>query len=106
MRHYVALYHTKFLTMAKIDIRRPHGRSQLEAQAAIERAADKLGGEFGLTCGCAPDGSVSFERSGVNGSIRADENDVHVKVELGCLASAMKPVIEKEIRRHLDEQFG
>ena len=92
--------------MAKIDICRPHGRSQQEAQVAIERAADELGAEFGLACSCAADGAVNFERSGVSGSIRADDRDVHVKVELGFLASAMKPVIEKEIRRHLDEQFA
>ncbi|MEO7916378.1 MAG: polyhydroxyalkanoic acid system family protein [Dokdonella sp.] len=92
--------------MAKINITRPHGRSQPEAQAAIERAADQLGGEFGLSCSCDADGGVRFERSGVSGTIRADASDVHVKVELGFLASAMKPVIEKEIRRHLDEQFG
>lgn len=91
--------------MARIDIRRPHGRSQEQAQAAIQRAADKLGGEFGLACSAAGDG-IQFERSGVNGRISADATDVHVKVELGFLASAMKPMIEKEIRRHLDEQFG
>lgn len=92
--------------MGKIDIRRPHGRSRTEAQAAIERAADKLGGEFGLACSCAADGAVNFERSGVTGSIRADDTDVHVQIELGFLASAMKPVIEKEIRRQLEQQFS
>lgn len=91
--------------MASIDIRRPHGRSQSDAQAAIQRAADKLGGEFGLACSGDGDG-VTFERSGVKGRISANASDVHVKVELGFLASAMKPMIEKEIRRHLDEQFG
>lgn len=91
--------------MATIDIRRPHGRNQEDAQAAIQRAADKLGGEFGLACSGSDDG-IAFERSGVKGRISADANEVHVKVELGFLASAMKPVIEKEIRRHLDEQFG
>lgn len=91
--------------MARIDIQRPHGRSQEQAQAAIQKAADKLGGEFGLAC-AGNEGAISFERSGIKGRISADASDVHVVVELGFLASAMKPVIEKEIRRHLDEQFG
>lgn len=91
--------------MASIDIRRPHGRSQKQAQAAIQRAADRLGGEFGLSCSGGDDG-IAFERSGVKGRISADATEVHVKVELGFLASAMKPVIEREILRHLDEQFG
>lgn len=91
--------------MARIDIRRPHRRSQAEAHAAIERAAEQLGSQFDLACSCTDDG-IAFERSGVKGRISADDFDIHVIVELGFLASAMKPVIEKEIQRHLDQQFA
>ena len=50
--------------------------------------------------------TLEFSRAGAKGSIRIAKHDVHIHVELGFLMSALKPVIEGEIGRKLDKEFG
>jgi putative polyhydroxyalkanoate system protein len=49
---------------------------------------------------------LHFERGGVNGHIHVTKSEVHVTAELGFLMGALKPMIESEIERQLDESFG
>ena len=91
--------------MAVIDIHRKHGRSIKDAKAAVERVAKAIGKEYGIAHSW--DGNaMSFTRSGVAGTISVDKQDVHVHAELGFLMGALKPVIEREITRQLDDEFG
>ncbi len=91
--------------MAAIDIRRKHGKSLKDARAAVERVANAVAKEYGFTH--AWDGNaLEFSRTGANGSIKVAKTEVHIHVELGFLMSALRPVIEKEITRKLDAEFG
>ena len=91
--------------MAVIDIRRKHGRSVTEARTAVERVAKAIAREYGITHSW--DGNVlNFGRSGVTGTISVAKQDVHIHAELGFLMGALKPVIEREIVKQLDEKFG
>jgi putative polyhydroxyalkanoate system protein len=42
----------------------------------------------------------------VNGKIALAKNEVHVTAELGFLLSMLKPAVESEIRKRLDQHFG
>lgn len=91
--------------MAVIDIRRKHGRSIKDARAAVERVAKAIALEYGITHRW--DGNdLTFSRTGVNGTISVARHDVHIRAELGFLMGTLKSVIEREIVRQLDEEFG
>jgi putative polyhydroxyalkanoate system protein len=91
--------------MAVIDIRRKHGRSMKEAKAAVERVAKAIAKEYGISHEW--DGNtLSFGRTGVSGTIAVAKQDVHIHAELGFLMGALKSVIEREITRQLDDEFG
>jgi len=91
--------------MAVIDIRRKHCISVKEAKAAVERVAKAIAKEYGITHRWEGN-TLEFGRTGVNGAIAVAKQDVHIHAELGFLMGAFKPVIEREIVRKLDEEFG
>jgi putative polyhydroxyalkanoate system protein len=91
--------------MAVIDIRRKHGQSLKDARAAVERVAKSVAREYGFAHEW--DGNtLAFSRSGAKGTIRVLKTEVHIHVELGFLMAALKGVIEGEITRKLDREFG
>lgn len=91
--------------MAAIDIHRKHGRTMKEAKTAVERIADAIAHEHGITHHW--DGNtLHFSRLGVSGAISVAKADVHIHAELGFLMGALKPIIEREIERQLDDEFG
>lgn len=91
--------------MSDIDIRHPNPLGMAQARDALDQIARKLSDQFGVDCRWVGD-ALSFERSGVQGRIALDDNDVHVTAKLGFLLSAMKGPIEAEIRRVLAEKLG
>ena len=88
--------------MAVIDIHRAHKITMKAAKAAVEKVAKAIAREYGVAHHWSGN-ELHFDRSGVKGRIAVAKNDVHVRVELGFLMSALKPVIEREIERRLDE---
>lgn len=91
--------------MASIDIRRKHHLSLSEAKKAVSKLAKSIAKEFDLECGWEGN-TLAFSRSGVDGHIALEKGEVHVYAELGFLMGMMKPMIEQEIHRHLDEQIN
>lgn len=91
--------------MAVIDIRRTHKKSIKSAKAAVEKLAKGIAKEYGIDHHWNGD-TLQFDRSGVKGHIAVGKGDLHVRVELGFLMSAMKPMIEREIERELDKQLA
>ncbi|HEX6834283.1 MAG TPA: polyhydroxyalkanoic acid system family protein [Rudaea sp.] len=91
--------------MATIDIRRKHGLSLKQAKAAVTKTAASIAKKFDVKSEWEGD-TLHFTRSGVNGKIAVTDKDVHVRAELGFLMGAMKPMIESEIERVLDENFA
>ncbi len=91
--------------MAVIDIRRKHKKSVKSAKAAVERLAKVIAKEHGIDHHWDDD-TLHFDRSGVKGHIAVGKADLHVRVELGFLMSALKPLIEREIESELDKQLA
>lgn len=91
--------------MAVIDIRRSHTSSLKSTKAAVEKVAKAIAKEYGIDHHWAGN-ELHFDRSGVKGRITVAKNEVHVRAELGFLMGALKPVIEREIERKLDEYLA
>lgn len=90
--------------MSSIDIRKPH-RFDLEgAQQVADDLARELAEKFSVDYGW--DGDVlRFQRSGCKGEINVDAECVHVQAKLDFFVSFLKPAVEREIHRYLDEHF-
>lgn len=91
--------------MAKIDIRRKHGRSLKDAKTAVDKTATAIAKKFDITNSWEGD-TLHFQRSGVDGHIKVTKTEVHVYADLGFLLGFMKPMIEEEIGRQLDKHFA
>ncbi|HUA79052.1 MAG TPA: polyhydroxyalkanoic acid system family protein [Dyella sp.] len=91
--------------MPSIDIRRPHRLSPAEAHAVIDSVAARMREKFDVRTQWQSD-TLTFERSGINGKIAVEADEIHVTAQLGMLLSPLKAMIEQEIRRKLDEHFA
>lgn len=91
--------------MPSIDIRHAHKKPLKEAKQAVSDVAVEIAKKFDLTYGWKGN-TLHFERSGVNGKIALAKNEVHVTAELGFLLSMLKPAVESEIKKRLDQHFG
>lgn len=91
--------------MPSIDIVQPHNKSMKDAKAAVDRVAEKIGERFQVDCGWKGN-TLEFTRSGVNGEIRLEKDEVRVVVNLGFLLGALKGPIESEIHRVLEREFA
>jgi putative polyhydroxyalkanoate system protein len=91
--------------MSEIDIRHAHSLPAARARKAVEEVARKLSERFGMDYEWDGD-ALHFSRSGVDGRIALEPNQLHVRARLGFLLAAMKGPIEREIRRVLAERFG
>ena len=90
--------------MASIDILHPHSKSPKQARKAVEDVAKKLSERFDMEYGWDGD-TLNFNRSGVDGHIALEQDQLHVTAKLGFFLAALKGPIESEIRRVLDERF-
>lgn len=88
--------------MPVIDIHRPHASSIAATKAAVEHIAKAISSDYGVVHQWIGD-ELHFTRSGVKGCITVASKDVHVRVDLGLMMGAMKPLIEREIQRQMDE---
>ncbi len=91
--------------MPSIDIRRPHSKSIKDAKAAVNHTAAAMTKKLDVKTEWQAN-TLHFTRSGVNGTIAISKGEIHVHAELGFLFGALKPMIEGEINRRLDEDFG
>lgn len=90
--------------MSEIDIRRDHALPLKDAKAKVERIAEAIAERFDMTYGWRGN-TLHFERSGVHGTIAVSAKAVQVNARLGFLLFAIKPAVEREIHRVIDEQF-
>lgn len=91
--------------MSQIDIRHEHGKTPEQARAAIEEVAAKLADRFGVRSQWQGE-ALQFNGSGVDGTIELLPGAVRVTATLGFLLSAMKGMVETEIRRVLGDKLG
>lgn len=95
----------RIAAMPVIDIHRTHTGNIASTKAAIEHVAKGISSHYGVVHNWVGD-ELHFTRSGVKGRITVASKDVHVRVDLGVLMGAMKPMIEREISRQLDEHLA
>lgn len=90
--------------MADISITQQHNLSRDAARAAAQKVADKLAGEYGLSCRW--DGDVlRFERSGVEGSLALENSQAALHIKLGFLMSAFAATIEHKVAESMRKTF-
>lgn len=90
--------------MSEIDIRCKHGRSQAEARHAAEGLAEKLRERLDIRYAWNGD-ILRFTQAGASGEIAVGDNEIAVRVRLGMLLTAFRPMIEQEIQRVLSKHF-
>ncbi|HZX89002.1 MAG TPA: polyhydroxyalkanoic acid system family protein [Rudaea sp.] len=90
--------------MPSIDIHRKHPHSLKRAKEAVNDTAAAMREKFDIESSWSGN-TLNFSRAGVDGKIRVTADDIHVTAELGFLLGMLKPAIEREIERHLDQHF-
>ena len=90
--------------MSEIEIRKTHSFDLAGAQQVADDLARDLGAKFDVKYHWDGD-VIVFERAGCHGEIEVDAERVHVHAKLGFFLSYLKPAVEREINRYLDEHF-
>jgi len=92
--------------MPRIDIRRDHGKTDIEeVKASVRDLAQKLTQRFDLTCRWNGD-NLEFKRKGAEGRIEVDARKVRFVMDLSLLLTPIRGEIEKRTHRYMDEYFG
>lgn len=91
--------------MPSIDIQRSHDLGLKQARAVVQDIACAMAEKFEFESAWDGD-TLLFERTGVRGGIVVAADSVRVHADLGFVLLLMKPMIEEEILRRLDEHFG
>ena len=91
--------------MPSIDITQPHTLPMPEARSRIDRVAARMREKFDTDSHWDGD-TLRFARTGVKGSIALAAQSVLVHADLGLMLTPLKGVVEQEIRRKLQEEFG
>ena len=92
--------------MPDIDIHHPHSLGRRQCREAAAAVADELSARFGLHDVHWDGDTLAFAGRGVAGTLAITDSDAHVNVRLGPLLGLMRPAIEAEIRRRLDEHLA
>lgn len=91
--------------MAEIKVVQAHRLDETAARAAAQQVADKLAGDFGLSCQWQ--GNVMrFARTGVEGSLTLSPQQAVLQMELGFLMGALAPTIEAKVTDKMRRVFG
>lgn len=90
--------------MSMIDIKKNHNLSLEDAQQVADDLARDLAEKFSVVYQWEGD-VLNFERAGVDGDITVNDAYVHVRAKLGFFLSYLKPAVEREIVRYLDDHF-
>ena len=91
--------------MADIHIERAHGLGLIEARKVASQWAEQAQVKFDMACryeeGASAD-TVSFKRSGVQGTLAVTQDRFTLDASLGFLLGMFKDKIEGEIVKNLD----
>lgn len=92
------------LATMSIHIRRHHKLSTEQARQVAEELVQDLAERFSVDHHWE-DTVLHFERGGVDGQIRIEDQAIDIQAQLGFLLSYLQPAIEREIHRYLDQHF-
>ena len=87
--------------MADIELVKPHSLTVAKAKALVQKAADALAAEYGLSSEWRGD-SLHFHRSGVDGEMHVTDSEIRLHVTLGFLLKAFKKRLLEQIERNFD----
>jgi len=87
--------------MADIELVKPHSLTVVKAKALVQKAADALAAEYGLSSEWRGD-SLHFHRSGVDGEMHVTDSEIRLHVTLGFLLKAFKKRLLEQIERNFD----
>lgn len=94
------------MVVADLHIRREHTLGLPAARKIAFKWAEQVEAEFGMECsyeeGATTD-TVTFVRSGVNGTLQVTRDHFNLDAKLGFLLGAFKGRIEAEIVKNLDQ---
>jgi putative polyhydroxyalkanoate system protein len=88
--------------MADIEFVKHHSLTVAKAKGLVQRIADGLGAEYGLTSEWRGN-TLHFHRSGVKGEMHVTDSEVRLHVTLGLLLKAFKGTFVEHIERNFDE---
>ncbi len=90
--------------MADIDYQQAHNLGLEKARELAQRWMNEGAQQLGLNCECtqgADQDTITFERMGVKGTMLVSGTNFDLKVKLGMMMSAFKPMIEAELARNM-----
>ena len=91
--------------MSVIEISRTHTMGCDNAKKTADELAVGLSRQFGVDYKWHGD-LLKFQRPGVKGQLEVDDENIHIKLELGFMVRPFKGRIEREIHNHLDDMDG
>lgn len=91
--------------MPRIDLVHPHSLAQDQIRQVVDDLAARLQSRYGLEPRWE-DGALKLSGPGIQGRVELQPRQVRVVAELGLLLSAMRGIVEQEIRRALAEKLG
>lgn len=90
--------------MSDVTFQQAHNLGLEKARELAKQWADDSAKKMGLSCkheeGAEQD-TITFERMGVNGVMTVTGTSFDLKVKLGMMMAAFKPLIESEISKNL-----
>jgi putative polyhydroxyalkanoate system protein len=91
--------------MADISIMQPHALSLQQAKEAAQQVAERMADEYDMATRWE-DNVLRFERSGLEGSLIVEAQQVQVDITLGGFFKSFAPMIEDKIGRNIAKTFG
>jgi putative polyhydroxyalkanoate system protein len=91
--------------MAEINIVHEHDLPPKKAREAAQQVADKIAEEYDLDVEWEGD-VLHFERSGVQGRMTLQKQQVHMVIKLGFLMSAFSSTIEAKVTENMKKVFS
>lgn len=95
--------------MADIDFQKSHNLGLEKARSLAKQWMEDGAPQFGLSCqrteGAEQD-TITFERMGVQGTMLVSGTSFDLKVKLGMMMAAFKPLIEAELTKNVARLLG
>ena len=88
--------------MARIEIKKAYTMDADDLRGELDALADNLSEKLSLNCCWQSDRCLDFHRSGAEGQINIDDEEVSIAIQLGFLLKAFKDPIEQEIQDFMD----
>ncbi len=92
--------------MAKINITRSHSLDMPTLKSKIEDVMGAMATKYDLKWSWKGDSEMEIKRSGLNGTVKLDDSNIDIHIDLGMLLSALKGKIEEGINKELDKHLG